>query len=218
MTRSVWGAIAADTLPAATRLPQMTEPNLDPLRLSGMAPRTMLGPLCLAALAALAAYAAVPAAGASAGADGGPVTRSAHVPYGGCPARDITLRAMVQHRSYAPGQRVTFEVSLHNNSALTCQPTTGAPRALTSGLIGPCSRFPVVIDNARGFDVYPGPQAYLCPDLRSPTLQPHQTLSATGTWDQRQGSGRPALRATPVPRGTYHLMVAQTLSVPIVLR
>ena len=84
-------------------------------------------------------------------------------------------------------------------------------------LLGACSEIPVDVENARGGDVYPGPQAIACPALLGPRLRAHQTRPVTGTWDQVQGAGRPTLRATPVPRGTYRLVVDGKVELPIVL-
>jgi hypothetical protein len=177
------------------------------------------------ALLALAAPAvsAVLVTGAAAASPGGqttaaPLSRSVHVAYGGCPARDVILTVTVPRRAFAPGQLVTYQVGLHNLSGRGCGPVDGAsPSGPVTALLGPCSEIPVDIVNARGLVVDPGPQAIACPALLGPRIPAHGRVSTTGTWDQRQGAGRPALRATPVPRGMYHLVVDDKVSLPIVL-
>jgi len=147
------------------------------------------------------------------------ISRTAHIAYGRCPARQVVLTVTVSRRAFATGQPVTYRVSLHNLSARTCGPA-GSPTQETNSLttlFGPCGALPLAIEDARGIDVYPGSEAISCPALLGPSLGAHRTLTAAGTWDQTQGGGRPARAATPVPRGTYHLVVAGKVSVPISL-
>ena len=149
------------------------------------------------------------------------VSRSTPVAYGGCAAGDVVLTVTLSRRVFAPRQLVTYGVSVHNRSMRACGPSDGpAPSRgpVNDLLVGACSQIPLEIENAQGLDVYPGPQAIACPALLGPRLSPHQTVRTTGTWDQVQGSGRPALRPTTVPRGTYHLVVDHTIRLPIVLR
>jgi hypothetical protein len=179
----------------------------------------------LLVLAVLATPAGLPSGAVAGAAAPTPATspalsRSAHVAYGGCPAGDVTLTVTLPRRAFAPRQPVTYQVSLHNRSGRACGPAAGrtAPNgAPVQALLGPCSALPVDIEDAGGFDVDPGPQAIACPALLGPRLPAHHTVSVTGTWDQVQGSGRPALRATTVHRGTYDLIVDHAVRLSIVL-
>ncbi len=155
----------------------------------------------------------------SAASTAGPLSRSAHVAYEGCPAADVVLTVTLPYRTFAPGQLVTYQVRLHNLGGRACGPSDGAtPSASPVGtLLGACSALPVDIENAQGRNVFPGSEAVACPALLGPRLPARGNVTATGTWDQRQGAGRPALRAVPAPRGTYHLVVDDEVRLPIVL-
>jgi hypothetical protein len=145
------------------------------------------------------------------------ISRSAHIAYGGCPIGDVLLTVTVPGHSFAPGVPVPYGVSLHDLSVKACGSgprTSPGPTAL-GALLGPCGELPLTIDNARGIDVYPGSQAISCPVLLGPALVGHQTLTATGTWGQTQGGGRPARVVALVPRGTYHLVIGNKVRVPI---
>ncbi len=178
----------------------------------------------LAVLAVLALLGALATGAAGAAPPGGatpaaPLGRSSHVAYGGCPAADVILTVTLPQRAFAPGQLVTYQVRLHNIGRRACGPSDGATPSATpvEALLGACAAIPVDIENAQGHNVYPGPQAIACPALLGPRLPAHRSVSATGTWDLRQGAGRPALRAVPVPRGTYQLVVDDEVRLPIVL-
>ncbi len=86
-----------------------------------------------------------------------------------------------------------------------------------TGLLGRCGPLPLHILNAHGVAVYPPFEAILCPLFIGPRLRAHQTLAATGSWNQMLGGGRPARVASLAPRGTYHLVIAGKVSVPLVL-
>jgi len=147
------------------------------------------------------------------------ISRTAHIAYASCPARQVVLTVTVPRRAFAPGQPVAYRVSLHNLSAQTCGPA-GSPTQDTNPLttlLGPCGALPLAIENARGVDVYPGSEAISCPALLGPSLGAHRTLTARGTWDQTQGGGRPARVATLVPRGPSPLAVPAKVRVPISL-
>lgn len=184
-------------------------------------------PLAVAAVAAaLVTLVAAPTRGAVAAAPAAPaaapaalVSRSAPISYGRCPAGDVILTVTLSRQAFAPRQLVTYGVSLHNRSKRACGPSGGpAPSSRpVQGLLGACSEIPVEIEDPRGLDVYPGPEAIACPALLGPRLPAHQTVSTTGDWNQMQGAGRPALRATTVPSGTYQLIVDHTIRLPIVL-
>ena len=168
-----------------------------------------------AALATGTAGAAPPGAVPSAAA----LSRSAHVAYGGCPAADVVLTVTLGERTFAPGQLVTYQVRLRNLGRRACGPRDGATPSASPvrTLLGACSAIPVDIEDPQGRNVFPGPQAIACPALLGPRLPARRSVTATGTWDQRQDAGRPALRAAPVPPGTYRLVVDDEVRLPIVL-
>jgi hypothetical protein len=153
------------------------------------------------------------------------ITRSAHVAYEGCPAKDVVLSVSVNRHTFVTGQPVTYRVSLHNLSGQRCNaPGEQSPpqqSQLGGGplgfLLGPCSPLPVIIDNAKGVDVFPGPEAISCPAILGPSLAAHATISTTGTWDQMEGGLRPARIATPAPVGRYRIVVAGKVTVPITI-
>jgi hypothetical protein len=203
-------ALVAPTLAAFTLLPTATSPT--------------------PALAATTATATATATADSTAATSPTITRSAHVAYEGCPAKDVVLSVSVNRHSFVTGQPVTYRVSLHNLSGLRCnvpgeqsppQQPNGNDSSLGGGplgfLLGPCSPLPVTVDNAKGVDVFPGPEAISCPAILGPSLAAHATLSTTGTWDQMEGGLRPARIATPAPVGRYRIVVAGKVTVPITI-
>jgi hypothetical protein len=141
------------------------------------------------------------------------VTRSTHIGYLSCPARDVLLTVSIQARAFAPGQLVTYRVSVHNLSRGTCGtpgrtfPTTDTAPNFAAGLLGPCGELSVVIYDAEGTNVYPGPLAYGCPMILGPSIAPQQTIATTATW-QPAGSRRP---------GRYRLVIDGKVTLPIVI-
>jgi hypothetical protein len=160
---------------------------------------------------------AAPAAPANAAA--ATISRSALITYGTCPARSVVLTVTLPRKPFTPGELVQYLVSLRNRSGHTCGPSRSpaAPPGNLAELLGPCGPIKVIILNARDVAVYPGLQAYMCPDYLGPMLKGHQMVTAGGSWNQTQGGGRPARVVTLVPRGTYRLIVAGRVSVPIFL-
>jgi hypothetical protein len=159
------------------------------------------------------------------------ITRSAHMGYLSCPAPDVLLTASIQRKPFTTGQLVTYRVSIRNLTSQVCGFRGGtlstAVHAPTSGLLGLCGPIAVVIENARGVDVYPGPINYMCPAFLGPELGPGATITANGGWNQ---TARPLLggrgpSANPpggntallVPPGRYRLLVAGKVTLPIVL-
>jgi len=180
---------------------------------------------------ALATGVGLVVAGSAAGAVGkGGITRSVHLAYENCPAKDVVLTVTAAHRAYARGVPVTYTVKLQNVSDQACSfPGTTQPtvpngpsvypggRSLTPFMLGPCSPLPVTIDTAKGVDISPGPDAISCPAILGPPLAAHATLSAAGTWDQMEGGLRPARIQTPVPPGRYLIEVDGKVGVPITI-
>jgi hypothetical protein len=141
------------------------------------------------------------------------VTRSAHIGYLNCPVPHVLLTASIARRSFTVGQPVTYKVAVRNLSHTTCGtpgrplPTIPTAPTVALGLLGPCGELSVVIYDAAGTDVYPGPVAYGCPMIVGPALHPGQSLATTGTW-------------TPAPvraSGRYRLVIAGKVTLPIVL-
>lgn len=141
------------------------------------------------------------------------VTRSAPIGYLSCPAPNVLLTVAIQARAFAPGQLVTYWVSLHNLSRATCGtparafPTSPTTQNFVPGLLGACGELSAVIYDAKGTNVYPGPVAYGCPMILGPSIAPGQTIATTGTW-QLAGS-----------RGTdrYRLVIDGKVTLPIVI-
>ncbi len=147
------------------------------------------------------------------------ITRSGTVAYGTCPARSVVVTVTVPTKPFRPGEIVPYRVTVRNRSGRTCGPDHGpiARAGDEPGIFGPCGPLPLRIVNTRGVAVYPPPEAISCPALLGPRLRGHQMLSAGGSWDQTQGGGRPARVVHLVPRGTYRLIVANKVSVRLVL-
>jgi hypothetical protein len=166
----------------------------------------------------LALTAPGPASSASA-ASSATITRSARVAYGTCPAHSVVVTVTVPRKPFASGEAVEYLVRLQNPNAQACGPSHGrlAVEGDEPGIFGPCGPLPLRILNDRGVAVYPPPEAILCPAHAAPQLKGHQVLTSGGSWDQFEGGGRPARVATLVPRGTYHLVIAGKVSVPLVL-
>jgi hypothetical protein len=143
----------------------------------------------------------------------GGVTRSAHVGYLDCPAPDVLLTASIQERAFAPGQLVTYRVSVHNLSRATCGtrgrilPTIPTTPNFAEGLLGPCGEISVVIYDADGTNVYPGPVAFGCPMILGPSIAPGQSIATTGTWEQTGTRGP----------GSYRLVIDGKVTLPIVI-
>jgi hypothetical protein len=140
------------------------------------------------------------------------VTRSARIGYLSCPAPDGLLTVSIQAQAFAPGQVVTYRVSVHNLSRTTCGtpgrtlPTIPTTPNFVPGLLGPCGELSVVVYSAEGTNVYPGPVAYGCPMILGPSVGPGQTIVTTGTWPS--GSRGP---------GRYRLVIDGKVTVPIVV-
>jgi hypothetical protein len=147
------------------------------------------------------------------------ISRSAHVAYADCPAKDVELTVTLPSRTYGLGQNVHYLVRLHNLTARTCN--TGTPAQPELGppvlALGPCSSMPLSIKNARNTQVFPDAGGIACPALLGPSLAPHATLRATGTWDRVEGALRSAHIPMPAPAGRYRLVIARAVSVPFTL-
>ncbi len=141
------------------------------------------------------------------------VTRSAHIGYLSCPAPTVLLTVTIQARAFAPGQLVTYRVSLHNPSRATCGtpgrtfPTSQTMPNFVAGLLGACGELSVAIYDAKGTNVYPGPVAYGCPMIVGPSIAPGLTIATTGTWQPAGSRGA----------GRYRLVIDGKVTLPIVI-
>jgi hypothetical protein len=160
------------------------------------------------------------AAYAAAAASSPNVTRSAHVAFENCNARQIILSVTVPRRAFTSGQPVTYTVRLRNTGSTTCgtQLARGVPQARHQLTVGPCGPLPLEVRNARGVDVYPGPAVFHCPEETGFELGPHSQAQAIGSWSQAAYLGSPsdpqARQASP---GSYRLTVDQAVTVPLTL-
>ena len=151
------------------------------------------------------------------------ISRSAHVPYAGCPAKDVELTVTLPARTFGLGQNVHYLVRVHNLSAKTCPggarsvPALPGRSPLPALQLGPCSSLRLSIENARNSQVYPDTGGVACPLLIGPSLAPHATVRALGTWDRVEGTLRPAHVPTPAPPGRYRLVVGEVVKVPFTL-
>jgi hypothetical protein len=182
----------------------------------------VLGVVALA-IAALAGVGPRGTAGATTHRVPSTISRSAHVPYEGCPAKDVELTVTLSARTYGIGQDVHYLVRLHNLSAKVCPegarsvPSLPGASPLPALQLGPCSSLPLSVENARGAQVFPDTGGLACPVLLGPSLKAHQTLRARGTWDRVEGSLRPARLPTPAPAGRYRLVLGGVVTVPFTL-
>jgi hypothetical protein len=140
-------------------------------------------------------------------------SRSASIAYPGCPAGTVTLTVTVRRSPVPRGLPVRYVVALRNTRPQTCGPahaiTTLGPGGLSgSTLLTACGALPVVIENSRGEQVYPPFEAVMCPYLLPPKLEGKTTVTASLSWNQMEGGGRPARRAQLAPGGTYRVVVA----------
>jgi hypothetical protein len=139
-------------------------------------------------------------------------SRSASIAYPGCPAGAVTLTVTVPRAPVPRGVPVRYVVALRNTRPQTCGPaqaitTLGAGGLSGSTLLTTCGALPVVIENSRGEQVYPPFEAVMCPYLLPPKLEGRTTVTASRSWNQMEGGGRPARRAQLAPSGTYRVVV-----------
>lgn len=154
---------------------------------------------------------------------GGVVTRSAHVPFEGCSARDITLRVSIAKDPFPIGQPVTYAVRITNSGTTACGPSRhGVPPLRHALTISPCGVLPGVISNHAGLDVYPGKLVFFCPQYLGVHLGAHATIGGEGTWngyealsDGLQSHG--TVQWQQAPPGRYHVIVDNAVSVPFQL-
>jgi hypothetical protein len=154
------------------------------------------------------------------------VTRSAHVAFDGCAAKDLTLTVTV---ITGPGTSVPvrYEVVVHNGGRTPCGAAfRNDPPAARRLRVGPCGAMPATVVNASGVDVYPGPQIFMCPAFAGPSIAPHATVTATGTWPGTEylpvPAGSPVTcppcrgtgSAQAAPPGAYTLVVDDAVEVP----
>ena len=96
---------------------------------------------------------------------GGLLTRSAHVAFEGCTAKNITLSVSIARTSFLIGQPVTYA----GRPSGTMAPRRAARRSPASRTrpenltVGPCGQVSSIVVNASGHNVYPGREVVHCP-------------------------------------------------------
>jgi hypothetical protein len=154
---------------------------------------------------------------------GGLLTRSAHVAFGNCGARDVVLTVSVAKSPFVlPLQRpVTYEARLTNDGGTACGPghPTSPPFTGNTLSLGPCGPLPAVVSDASGVDVYPGSMAFFCPMFVDTYLGPHATVAGVGTWEGYEALGPPgqSVQWRQAPPGAYHVTVGKAVTVPFML-
>jgi hypothetical protein len=146
------------------------------------------------------------------------ITRSAHVAFENCNARNVVLSVTAPRHAFRLSEPVTVEVRLSNTGNTTCgtplvQHVHEARGAMT---VGPCGTLPFTVRNLGGVGVYPGPLVYFCTDDAEFRLGPHSTARATAHWSQAASLGSPP-KTQHAPPGTYRLTVDGAVTVPVVL-
>ncbi len=147
------------------------------------------------------------------------VTRSAHVAFEGCAAKNVTLTVAIPAGPTVSAP-VRYDVTLHNGGNTACgEAFRNNPPATRHFRVGPCSAMPATFLNAFGVDVYPGPQTFMCPMIAGPYVAPHATVTTTATWPGEEylaTSGGPT-ELHPASPGPYVLVVDNAVKVPFTL-
>lgn len=174
----------------------------------------------VAAVIAVLMFAAPGAASATSSTERAALTKSIHLAFEGCPAKEVTETVVMPRLTFAADQPVTFRLTLRNSGAVACEglPASGPPQgpgspSLHAITLGPCGTVSMVVDNSSGRDVYPGSGTYACPLELSARLPADASISTTGSWPQR-GYGQTPTGAQ-VPRGRYRLVIGGHISFPI---
>jgi hypothetical protein len=133
--------------------------------------------------------------------------KSAHVAFENCPARTTILRVTMLNLFYVSYQSILVGISVRNTSGTACGHTY-LPRSVALpnlGLqIGPCGSVSMVVKNALGQEVFPGPgDAPSCPQHYSVRLPAHHSLTTVAVWSQQLGLNGQGL----VPRGIYRIII-----------
>jgi hypothetical protein len=145
------------------------------------------------------------------------VTRSAHVAFDGCAAKNLTLTVSVSTGS-GTSVPVRYDVVVHNNGSTPCGAAFRSDPAARRFRVGPCSSMPATFVDAFGVDVYPGPQVYMCPEFAGPYIAPHAAITATATWSGAEYVATPGgTESRPAPPGAYKLVVDKAVEVPFTL-
>ena len=146
------------------------------------------------------------------------ITRSAHIAFENCNTRQILLSVTVPTHAFRSSQQVTFLVRLHNTGSTACGTPSAkhVPPARRTFDVGPCGVLSLVVRASSGASVYPGPSVYFCPEESRLRLGPHGTAQTTANWSQAAYLGSPP-KPQHAPIGTYHLVVAGAVTVPVTL-
>ncbi len=150
--------------------------------------------------------------GATSGTAAGDVVRSAFIPLGNCPAKDVVMRVTLARSTYGESHPVGVVAVVRNRSTQTC--TYGGNVGRTQ-IIGPCGAFTLQVFDGAGADIWPGPVPYSCPEIGVVALAPKAQVRAFGSWPKQvvtRGS------TSAAPPGAYRLLVDRKVSLTITLR
>jgi hypothetical protein len=149
------------------------------------------------------------------------VTRTGHITFEGCPAKQLLATVSVRARPHV-GALVSYVVRLTNVGTTQCGPSASVgppgPQMLT---VGACGILPAVVRNAAGVNVFPGRVAFSCPNETFVDIPAHTSVTATGNWpgaQERLGPG--PVQVSAAPPGRYRIVVGEgssVLSVPFTL-
>jgi hypothetical protein len=151
---------------------------------------------------------------------GHPVTRSAHVAFDGCSAKNLTLTVSLPAGS-SSSVPVRYDVTVHNGGNTACGAAFRRdPPFARQFRVGECSAMPATFVNAFGVDVYPGSQVVMCPMFAGPYIAPHSTVTTTGIWPGSEYLAVPggiSPKSQTAPPGKYSLVVDHAVDVPFTL-
>jgi hypothetical protein len=163
--------------------------------------------------------AAMPAQAATSGlkaltysSSGAKLTKTGHVALIGCPSSDATIQVTVGRLVYTKSQPVTVVAVLRNVGTSDCQYV--APAGAEPLWLGLCGVLSLTVDNPKGVHVFPAKGVVNCPALVNSVLTPGESLTASGSWDQRKLYPSRGF----VPRGKYRLRVGNVITFSVTLR
>jgi hypothetical protein len=119
------------------------------------------------------------------------------------------MSASVNRSSYTSSQPVRVTALIHNVGSATCE-YVGGSKTESLGSCGPIS---LLINAAKGGEVWPGSAVFHCPAEFEKPLLAGATVKVVGTWQQTDGSAKGS-----VPRGSYHVVIGGVVSLAISLR
>jgi hypothetical protein len=140
------------------------------------------------------------------------LVRSASIPFGNCPAKDVVMRVTIARFTYRASQPVNVVAVVRNASTHPCTYGGNVDRIQ---IIGPCGALSLQVFDGAGVDIWPGPVAYSCPAIGAVALAAKGEVRASGSWPKLVVT-RSATSAAPL--GTYRLVIDRRVSFTITLR